>query len=57
MNKISDDTASSVSDEKLMEFCLVYDDILSYSGMFPPNNNTVIPTYKERAAESKDKIQ
>ena len=57
MNKISDDIASSVSDEKLMEFGLVYGDILSYCGMFQPNNNSVIPTYKERAAELKDKIR
>ena len=57
MNKINDSIASSVSDEKLMEFGLVYGDILSYRGMFPPNNNSVIPTYKERAAELKDKIR
>ena len=35
MNKISDEIASSVSDEKLMEFGLVYGDIRSYGGMFP----------------------
>ena len=29
IDKISDDIASSVSDEKLMEFGLVYDDILT----------------------------
>ena len=56
MNKISDDIASSVSDEKLMEFGLVYGDILSYREMFPPNNVSVIPTYRERAADLKDKI-
>ena len=55
MNKISDDIASSVSDGKLIEFGLVYSNILSYRGMFPPNNNTVIPT--ERAAELTDKIR
>ena len=57
MNKISDEIASSISDEKLMEFSLVYGDILSYRGMFPPNNNSVIPTYRKRAAELKDKIR
>ena len=57
MNKISDDIASSVSDEKLMEFGLVYGDILSYCGTFPPNNNSVILTYRERAAKLKDKIR
>ena len=36
MNKISDGIASSVSDDKLMEFGLVY------RGMFPPNNDSVI---------------
>ena len=57
MNKISDDTASSVSDKKLMEFGVVYGDILSYRGMFPPNNNSAIPPYRERAVELKDKIR
>ena len=57
MNKISDDIASFISDEKLMEFGFVYGDILSYRGMFPPNNNSVIPTYRERALELKDKIR
>ena len=55
-NKITDDITSSVSDQKLMEFGLVYGDIQSYRGMFPPNKNSVIPTYRERAAELKDKI-
>ena len=44
MNETSDDIASSVSDKKLMEFGLVYGDILSHHGMFPPNNNSMIPT-------------
>ena len=57
MNKISDDTASSVSDKKLMEFGVVYGDILSYHGMFRPNNNSMIPPYRERAVELKDKIR
>ena len=57
MNKISNDTAGSVSDENLMEFGLVYGDILSYRGMFPPNKDSAILTYKERAAELKDKIR
>ena len=38
MNKISDDIASSVNDEKLMEFGLVYGDIHSYRRIFPPHN-------------------
>ena len=49
MNEISDDIASSVSDEELMEFGLVYGDTLSYRGMFLVNNNSVIPNYMERA--------
>ena len=57
MNKISDDIASSISDEKLMVFGLVYGDILSYREMFPPNNNSPIRTYKKRAVELKDKIR
>ena len=57
MNKISDDIASSVSDEKLMEFGLVYGDMLSYCGMFLPNNNSVIPPYREMTAELKHKIR
>ena len=40
-----------------MEFGLVYGDILSYRGMFPPNKDSAILTYKERAAELKDKIR
>ena len=57
MIKINDDIATSVSVEKLMKFGLFYVDILSYRGMFPPNNNSVIPTYRERAGELKDKIR
>ena len=57
MNKISDDIASSVSDKKLMEFGLFYGNIPSYCGMFPPNNGSVIPTYRERAGELKDEIR
>ena len=51
MNKISDDIAGSVSDDKLMEFGLVY------CGMFPPNNDSVISTYRKRVAELKDEIR
>ena len=57
MIKINDDIATSVSVEKLMKFGLFYVDVLSYRGMFPPNNNSVIPTYRERAGELKDKIR
>ena len=57
MNKISDDIANSVSDENLMEFGLFYGNILLYCGMFPPNNGSVIPTYRKRAAELKDEIR
>ena len=57
LNKISNDIAGYVSDENLMEFGLVYGDILSYRGMFPPNKDSAILTYKERAAELKDKIR
>ena len=57
MNKINDDIGSFVNDEKLMEFSLIYGDILPYHGMFPPNINSVIPTYRERVAELKEKIR
>ena len=57
MNKINDDIASFVNDEKVMEFSLIYGDTLSYHGMFPPNINCVIPTYRERVAELKQKIR
>ena len=53
MNKINDDIASFVNHKKLMEFSLIYGDILSYPGMFPPNINSVIPAYRERVAELK----
>ena len=43
MNKTSNDIASPISDKKLMEFGLVYGDILSHRGTFPPNNNSMIP--------------
>ena len=56
MNKISEEIQNPVSDEKLMEFGLVYGDIRSYGGMFPTNNSSKIPTYRERAAELKDII-
>ena len=57
MNKTSNDIAGSVSGENLMEFGLVYGNILSYRGMFPPNKDSTILTYRERAAELKDKIR
>ena len=40
-----------------MEFGLAYGNILSYCGMFPPNKDSAIPNYRERAVELKYKIR
>ena len=54
MNKFSDDVAKSVSDEKLMEVRLVYQDVLPYRQVFPSQNNSQSVSQQKKVAELKE---
>ena len=57
INKISDDVANSVSDEKWNDVGLIYWDILPCRQILPFQINGQDIFYKEKAAELKEEIR
>ena len=56
INKIDDSIAEKVSDQNLLEFGLVYGDIIVYRQFFCVEQNSKLPTYRARVEELKGKL-